>query len=125
MELSILNWAQNHYQQKMLNKAFEERFMYYIRTEKIDRYLDLAKDQGTVDESQLIKILVLHKKQRHAIPLAIEEQFFVEELKKSLLKSLRKYEKKPLPEFIEDGWNMKEASLSNKEKVLLEEQRKI
>lgn len=118
MELAILNWGQDHYQQKMINKGFEERFMYYRDTEKATRFIEQAKKHNLIDAKQGEECLRLLAKREHAFPLLDEEQEFMTKLADDLIQILGKFSRKPVPIFVDDGWKMKEATLTKKEKKL-------
>lgn len=119
LELSILNYGQDHYQQKMIDKGFEERFMYYQGTEKAARFLDLALKHQLVNEQQSRLFKKLEYKLRHGLVLTKEDIAFKNQLRKQLLDLLKNYAELPPPEFVDDGWKMKPATLTDQEKGIL------
>lgn len=84
LERSILNFGQDYYQQKMINKAFEERFFYYKGTELPIRFADLAQKEGILTAQEAREFSRSIKAQNKTVTESIHSK-----LHKALLKHLQ------------------------------------
>ena len=72
LDLSILEWGQDFYQQRMINSAFEERNNYYSGTEAETRYVDLAVRNNVISPAEadyLLRLLAKDKIPARQIPV--------------------------------------------------------
>lgn len=72
LELSILDWGQDFYQQRMIDAAFDERNNYYEGTEAESRYINLAVREDILTPSEgdfFLRLLAKQKIPIREIPI--------------------------------------------------------